>query len=185
MNKITPAIFLDRDGTINIDYGHVYKINDFQFIEGSIEAMLKFKTMGYAIVVVTNQSGIGLGIYTEKQFLQLSKWMNQFLADCGINLDGIFFCPHHPDAKYKKYRQKCKCRKPEPGLLLDAQLFLNIDAASSIMIGDKYTDILAGKAANIKTNVLVTSNNLKTNESMTNADIIINSIANLPEKLFK
>ncbi|EMJ7522040.1 D-glycero-beta-D-manno-heptose 1,7-bisphosphate 7-phosphatase [Providencia rettgeri] len=183
MSNGTPAVFLDRDGTINIDHGYVYKIDDFEFIEGSIEAMLELKKMGYALVIVTNQSGIGRGIYTENQFMQLTEWMDWSLADRGVDLDGIYFCPHHIDAKIEEYRQDCNCRKPKPGMLLDAQSFLNIDMAASIMVGDKLADILAGKAAKVGTTVLVKSGEQVTDEAMENADIVINSIAELPEAL--
>nr|WP_247605269.1 D-glycero-beta-D-manno-heptose 1,7-bisphosphate 7-phosphatase [Providencia rettgeri] len=174
---------MDRDGTINIDHGYVHKIDDFEFIEGSIEAMLELKKMGYALVIVTNQSGIGRGIYTEDQFMQLTEWMDWSLADRGIDLDGIYFCPHHTEATVEEYRQDCNCRKPKPGMLLDAQDFLKIDMASSIMVGDKLADMLAGKAANVGTTVLVKSGESVTDEAINNADLVINSIAELPEAL--
>ena len=91
MSKGIPAVFLDRDGTINIDHGYVHQIDDFEFIEGSIEAMVELKKMGYALVVVTNQSGIGRGIYTEDQFMNLTESMDWSLADRGFDLDGIYF----------------------------------------------------------------------------------------------
>ncbi|EHZ6870354.1 D-glycero-beta-D-manno-heptose 1,7-bisphosphate 7-phosphatase [Providencia rettgeri] len=183
MSNGIPAVFLDRDGTINIDHGYVYKIDDFEFIEGSIEAMLELKKMGYALVIVTNQSGIGRGIYTEDQFMQLTEWMDWSLADRGIDLDGIYFCPHHTEATVEEYRQDCNCRKPKPGMLLDAQAFLKIDMASSIMVGDKLADMLAGKAAKVGTTILVKSGEPVTDEAINNADIVINSIAELPETL--
>ncbi|SUC36595.1 D,D-heptose 1,7-bisphosphate phosphatase [Providencia rustigianii] len=183
MSKGIPAIFLDRDGTINIDHGYVHQIDDFQFIDGAIEAMIELKKMGYALVVVTNQSGIGRGIYTEEQFEHLTEWMDWSLADRGIDLDGIYFCPHHPEATIEEYKQECNCRKPKPGMLLDAQEHLDIDMASSIMVGDKLADILAGKAAQVGTNILVKSGEAVTEEAMASADIVINSITELPETL--
>ncbi|EML0362949.1 D-glycero-beta-D-manno-heptose 1,7-bisphosphate 7-phosphatase [Providencia rettgeri] len=183
MSNGIPAVFLDRDGTINIDHGYVHKIDDFEFIEGSIEAMLELKKMGYALVIVTNQSGIGRGIYTEDQFMQLTEWMDWSLADRGIDLDGIYFCPHHTEATVEEYRQDCNCRKPKPGMLLDAQDFLKIDMASSIMVGDKLADMLAGKGANVGTTVLVKSGEPVTDEAINNVDLVINSIAELPEAL--
>ncbi|MEK2481977.1 D-glycero-beta-D-manno-heptose 1,7-bisphosphate 7-phosphatase [Providencia stuartii] len=181
MSKGIPAIFLDRDGTINIDHGYVHKIDDFQFIEGAIEAMAELKKMGYALVVVTNQSGIGRGIYSEDSFMQLTEWMDWSLADRGVDLDGIYFCPHHPEAKDKEYRQDCDCRKPKPGMLLDAQSFLNIDMASSIMVGDKLADMQAGKAAKVGTTILVKSGEAVSEEAIANADMVIKSIAELPK----
>ncbi|EMN4128893.1 MULTISPECIES: D-glycero-beta-D-manno-heptose 1,7-bisphosphate 7-phosphatase [Providencia] len=181
MNKGIPAIFLDRDGTINIDHGYVHKIDDFHFIDGAIEAMAELKKMGYALVVVTNQSGIGRGIYSEDSFMQLTEWMDWSLADRGVDLDGIYFCPHHPDAKEAEYRQDCDCRKPKPGMLLDAQSFLNIDMASSIMVGDKLADMQAGRAAKVGTTILVRSGEEVTEEAISNADMVIDSIAELPQ----
>lgn len=93
------AIFLDRDGTLNIDHGYVYKIEDFQFIEGSIDALKALKELGYLLVLVTNQSGIARGYFSEEQFLQLTEWMDWSLADRGIDLDGIYYCPHHRKGK--------------------------------------------------------------------------------------
>ncbi|HDN2509876.1 MULTISPECIES: D-glycero-beta-D-manno-heptose 1,7-bisphosphate 7-phosphatase [Providencia] len=183
MSNGIPAVFLDRDGTINIDHGYVHKIDDFEFIEGAIEAMLELKKMGYALVVVTNQSGIGRGIYTEDQFMQLTEWMDWSLADRGVDLDGIYFCPHHAESDVEEYQQDCNCRKPKPGMLLDAQSFLNIDMAASIMVGDKLADILAGKAANVGATVLVKSGEPVTEEAMNSADFVINSIADLPATL--
>ena len=183
MSKGIPAVFLDRDGTINIDHGYVHQIDDFEFIDGSIEAMAELKKMGYALVVVTNQSGIARGIYTEDQFMQLTEWMDWSLADRDVELDGIYFCPHHPDAIEEEYRQDCNCRKPKPGMLLDAQSFLNIDMSASIMVGDKLADIMAGKAANVGMTVLVKSGKEITDEAIASADKVINSIAELPEIL--
>ena len=89
------AVFLDRDGTLNIDHGYVHKIDAFQFIEGSIDALKALKEMGYLLVLVTNQSGIARGYFSEDQFLQLTEWMDWSLADRGVDLDGIYYCPHH------------------------------------------------------------------------------------------
>ena len=144
------AVFLDRDGTLNIDHGYVHKIDDFQFIEGSIDALKELKEMGYLLVLVTNQSGIARGYFSEDQFLQLTEWMDWSLADRGVDLDGIYYCPHHPEGK-GEYKEECECRKPKPGMLLQAADDFNIDLASSYMIGDSKNDILAGKNAGCKT----------------------------------
>ncbi|UDG80968.1 D-glycero-beta-D-manno-heptose-1,7-bisphosphate 7-phosphatase [Candidatus Hartigia pinicola] len=181
MQKGTPAVFLDRDGTINIDHGYVHKINDFQFIKGAHETMIELKKMGYSLIIVTNQSGIGRGIYSEDSFMKLTRWMEYSLAYRGIYLDGIYFCPHHPKSKDKADDQHCNCRKPKSSMFLDAQQLLNIDMASSIMVGDKLSDIQAGRAANIATNILVKSGALITWQAIKSADFIINSIADLPK----
>lgn len=183
MNQGIPAIFLDRDGTINIDHGFVHEIDKFEFIDGAIEAMIELKKMGYALVIVTNQSGIGRGIYSEDQFLHLSEWMDWSLADRGIDLDGLYYCPHHPEAEIEEYRIECDCRKPKAGMLIEAQAHLAIDMSSSIMVGDKLADIQAGQAAKVGMNILVRSGQAVTSEAEAQADIVIDSIAKLPEIL--
>lgn len=105
MAKSVPAIFLDRDGTINVDHGYVHEIDEFEFIDGVIDAMRELKQMGYALIVVTNQSGIARGKFTEAQFETLTEWMDWSLADRDVDLDGIYYCPHHPQGTVEEYRQ--------------------------------------------------------------------------------
>ncbi|MBN6065437.1 D-glycero-beta-D-manno-heptose 1,7-bisphosphate 7-phosphatase [Aggregatibacter actinomycetemcomitans] len=174
------AVFLDRDGTLNIDYGYVHEIDHFRFIDGSIEALKKLKDMGYLLVLVTNQSGIARGYFTEQQFLQLTEWMDWSLADRGVDLDGIYYCPHHPEAKIAEFKQDCDCRKPKSGMLLQGIKELEIDPKRSIMIGDKIEDLLAGKGAKIGTNILVRTGKNITPEVEREADYVLDSIAELP-----
>jgi D,D-heptose 1,7-bisphosphate phosphatase len=183
-NKMNKAVFLDRDGTLNIDYGYVHKIDDFHFIEGSIEALKKLKEMGYLLVLVTNQSGIARGYFTEQEFLQLTEWMDWSLADRGVDLDGIYYCPHHPEAKLAEFKQDCDCRKPKSGMLLQAIEELNIDPARSIMIGDKVEDLFAGQGARIRTNILVRTGKEVTAKEEDEADYVLDSIADLPSLIF-
>lgn len=183
MTDKVPAIFLDRDGTMNVDHGYVHEIDNFQFIDGVIEAMQELKKMGYALVMVTNQSGIARGMFSEDTFMQLTEWMDWSLADRDIDLDGIYFCPHHPEAVVEEYRQQCDCRKPESGMLLAAQKELNIDMAASYMVGDKIDDMLAGKAAGVGKKVLVRSGKPVTEEGEKAADWVINSLADLPARI--
>ncbi|MFU2114782.1 D-glycero-beta-D-manno-heptose 1,7-bisphosphate 7-phosphatase [[Pasteurella] aerogenes] len=175
MNK---AIFLDRDGTLNIDYGYVHEIDQFHFIEGSIEALQQLKQMGYLLVLVTNQSGIARGYFSEQQFLQLTEWMDWSLADRGVDLDGVYYCPHHPDG-IGEFKQDCDCRKPKAGMLNQAIKELKIDPARSIMIGDKMEDMIAGKSAGIKTNVLVRSGKPISEDGEKLADHVIDSITDV------
>lgn len=174
------AIFLDRDGTLNIDHGYVHEIDQFEFIDGSIEALQQLKAMGYLLVLVTNQSGIARGYFSEDQFLQLTEWMDWSLADRGVDLDGIYYCPHHIDGK-GEYRQDCDCRKPKAGMLLQAIKELKIDPSASFMVGDKIEDVLAGEAANIKNTVLVKTGKPITAEGVKLADYLLASIADLPK----
>lgn len=180
MAQTVPAIFLDRDGTINVDHGYVHEIDQFQFIDGVIEACLQLKEMGFALVLVTNQSGIARGKFSEAQFLRLTEWMDWSLADRGVDLDGIYFCPHHPEGSVKEYALACDCRKPLPGMFLTAKDELNIDMASSYIVGDKIEDLQAANAAGVGHKILVRSGKPVTAEGETLADTVLDSLAELP-----
>lgn len=177
------AVFLDRDGVINVDTGYVYDVDDFQFIDGVIEAMLKLKQKGYLLVVVTNQSGIARGYFTEAQFMNLTEWMDWSLADRGVDLDGIYFCPHHPTEGSEPYRQACTCRKPGPDMILDAAKALDIDLTASYMVGDKTSDMKAAVAAGVGHKVLVKTGKALTDEGITLADGIYPSLVEFAEML--
>ena len=177
------AVFLDRDGVINVDTGYVYDVDDFQFIDGVIEAMLKLKQNGYLLVVVTNQSGIARGYFTEAQFMNLTEWMDWSLADRGVDLDGIYFCPHHPTEGSEPYRQACTCRKPGPDMFLDAAQALDIDLAASYMVGDKTSDMKAAVAAGVGHKVLVKTGKALSEEGIALADGIYPSLVEFAETL--
>ncbi|KAA8997593.1 D-glycero-beta-D-manno-heptose 1,7-bisphosphate 7-phosphatase [Affinibrenneria salicis] len=185
MAQGVPAIFLDRDGTINVDHGYVHEIDQFQFIDGVIDALRELKDMGFALVLVTNQSGIARGLFTEEQFMRLTEWMDWSLADREVDLDGIYFCPHHPDAALEEYRQTCDCRKPEPGMFLAAKQEMNIDMAASYMVGDKPEDMQAAIAAGVGTRVLVRTGKPVTESGEALADWVIDSLADLPQRIKK
>ena len=179
MNK---AIFLDRDGTLNIDYGYVHEIDNFKFIDGSIDALRELKKMEYMLVLVTNQSGIARGYFSEEQFLQLTEWMDWSLAEQDVDFDGIYYCPHYPEGK-GEYKEECDCRKPKSGMLLQAIKELKIDPRKSVMVGDKVDDLKAGIGANVETNVLVRTGKDVTEEGEQLADYVLDSIADLPRIL--
>ena len=185
MAQPVSAIFLDRDGTLNVDHGYVHEIDDFQFIDGVIDACLKLKEMGFLLVLVTNQSGIARGKFTEEQFMTLTEWMDWSLADRGVDLDGIYFCPHHPEGSVKEFTQVCDCRKPLPGMFLTAREELNIDMASSYMIGDKLEDMQAAAAAGVGTKILVRTGKPVTPESESAVDAVLESLAALPSFIAK
>jgi D,D-heptose 1,7-bisphosphate phosphatase len=172
-----PAIFLDRDGTINIDYNYVHTIDKFHFIDGVIDAMQELKKMGYLLVITTNQSGIARNIFTEQQFHTLTEWMDWSLQDRGVDLDGIYYCPHDPLV------DDCECRKPSPGMIQTAAKELKIDIANSYMVGDRISDLLSGKRAGVKKTVLVKTGDAITEEALEQADWVIDSLADLPEKI--
>ncbi|MEJ6475711.1 D-glycero-beta-D-manno-heptose 1,7-bisphosphate 7-phosphatase [Pseudoalteromonas piscicida] len=177
------AIFLDRDGVVNKDHAYVHKVADFEFIDGVFDACKRFVQAGYKIVVVTNQSGIGRGYYNEAQFHQLSDWMcAQFMAQ-GIEVTGVYFCPHHPEKAEAPYNIDCDCRKPEPGMLLQAIAEHNLDPAQSIMVGDKISDIQAARAAGLATAVLVESGQSFSEAQRHLADHVCTSLAAVPQIL--
>jgi len=170
------AIFLDRDGTINIDYDYIHTIDEFHFIDGVIETCAEFKKMGFLLVIITNQSGIGKGIFTIDQFNKLTEWMDWSFADRGVELDGIYYCPHAPE-------QGCNCRKPNPEMICAAASDLDIDLNKSYMVGDKLSDVLAGNAARVKRTVLVRSGQPIGPGTEKMADWIIDSLVDLPDKI--
>ncbi len=147
MNK---ALFLDRDGVVNKEKDYLYKIEDFEFIDGVFETCRYFQDKGYLIIIITNQAGIARGKYTEKDYQVLTKWMIREFDKENIKISKVYHCPHYPD-----FSGICECRKPNPKMILDAQKEFNIDLVNSILVGDKNTDIEAGIKAGIKMNYLV------------------------------
>lgn len=138
------ALFLDRDGVINVDKHHVYRITDFEFVEGIFEICRKYRDAGYLIFVVTNQAGIARKIYSEAEFMVLTEYMLDRFVSEGIHITKVYYCPHHPD-----FTGPCSCRKPNPGLFFKAAEEFGIDLDASVIIGDKESDMLAGRNAGI------------------------------------
>ncbi|ARR01027.1 D-glycero-beta-D-manno-heptose 1,7-bisphosphate 7-phosphatase [Campylobacter porcelli] len=147
MEKIK-ALFLDRDGVINKDPGYVYRIEDFEFMPGIFEALSGFMALGFEIFVVTNQSGIGRKYYTQADFDNLSYYMISEFKKRGVSIKKIYYCPHTPD-------DNCSCRKPKSGMFLQALSEFDIDMKSSIMIGDKKSDIEAASGAGVGKSFLI------------------------------
>ena len=162
------TIFLDRDGVINKEVGYLFRLSDFEFIDGVFDACLYFQKLSYKIIIISNQSGIARGYYNENDYQKLTEWMLGQFNDNGINILDIFYCPHSPESL-------CECRKPKPGMLIEAEYKYNISMKDSWMIGDKETDIKAANLAGINNTILVRGVHL-IDESNSKSKFTIDSI---------
>ncbi len=146
------AVFLDRDGVLIEDVHLLTRSDDIHILEGVPQALKKLKAAGFKLIVISNQSVVARRLLTEKEVLTLQTEVERLLRKTGApNLDGFYFCPHHPSATLQKYRVVCNCRKPRPGLLLQATKEHDLDLSASIVIGDRITDIIAGDRAGCRT----------------------------------
>jgi len=166
---LNKTIFLDRDGVINKEVNYLHRIKDCEFIDGIFEACIYLQDIGFKIVIITNQSGIARGYFNENDYQILTNWITLQFNKKSIKLLEIFHCPHGPDSK-------CSCRKPRPGMLLEAQHKYSINMTNSWLIGDREDDILAANNAGINNTILVRSGH-KINEGISNAKHILDSIS--------
>ena len=164
------ALFLDRDGVINIEKNYLYKISEFEFIDGIFDVCRYFQKLDYFIVVITNQAGIARGLYTEDDFIKLNNWMIGEFKSNNINITKVYYCPHHPE-----FGVECECRKPRPGMILRAKAEIGIDLQNSILVGDKISDVEAGINAGVGRNYLITT------ASSIKESIYFNKISNIKE----
>ena len=141
------AVFLDRDGTINVEKEYLHLPEDFEFIPGVPEAIRLLRTAGFRVIVVTNQSGVARGYYDEEAVAALHRHLDADLARYDTSVDAYYFCPHHPVEGIGAYRTECDCRKPLPGMLLRAACDFGLDLGGSYIVGDKLADVEAGLAA--------------------------------------
>jgi len=162
------TIFLDRDGVINKEINYLHKIGDFEFIDGVFETCQYLISLNYKIIIITNQSGISRGYYTVNDFQIITNWMITQFKKNAVNILDVFHCPHLPDSN-------CNCRKPKPGMLLEAKYKHNIDMQNSWLIGDREVDIIAANSSGITNTILVKSGH-KINEVDSNAKYILESI---------
>lgn len=169
------ALFLDRDGVINVEKNYLYKIDEVEFIEDIFELCRFYQAEGFKIIVVTNQSGIARGIYTMEDFELLMAWMQKRFKAEGIDLSAVYCCPHHPDIT-----GVCSCRKPEPGMIMDAIEAYDIDPRASFLIGDSERDIKAAWAAGLKAAYL-----LSTESKKSSATAIISGLNELIKEPFR
>jgi D-glycero-D-manno-heptose 1,7-bisphosphate phosphatase len=169
------SIFLDRDGVINKEINYLYKIEDFEFINGVFEACQYLESQNYKIIITTNQSGISRGYYTESDFQKITKWMLSQFNNNNIDILDVIHCPHLPS-------DFCDCRKPKPGMLLSAKTKHNIDMENSWMIGDKENDIQAANNAGIVNTILVKSGH-EIDELNSNSMFILDSIKDIHQAI--
>ncbi|SEL62981.1 D-alpha,beta-D-heptose 1,7-bisphosphate phosphatase [Colwellia chukchiensis] len=154
---MSKALFLDRDGIINIDHGYVHKKEDFDFVDGIFELCLLAINKGYQIFVITNQAGIARGYYDQAAFERLTQWMISVFAEQNIMITKVYYCPHHPSKGVNEFVMKCECRKPAPGMLLKAEKEFSINLEHSVFIGDKISDMQAAKNAGVECRILLNS----------------------------
>jgi len=170
------AAFIDRDGVLNEERAFVHRHEDFALLPGAVAALRLLKEAGYLLVVVTNQSGIARGLYSEADYLVLTDHMRAELAAAGVPLDAVEYCPHLPDAPVERYRLDCDCRKPKPGMLRRAIQALDIEPGASFLAGDRLSDIEAGRAAGIGRCFLVRTGYALPDEAVAQADAVYDDL---------
>ena len=184
---VFPAAFLDRDGVINKEKRHLWKTEEFEFIDGAPRAMARLREQGYLIIVITNQAGVAKGFYTEDDIAVLHDYMKEQLRDTAF-IDAIYYCPYHERGQVEAYRRDSRDRKPKPGMIERAVADfaargITVDLARSVIVGDTEKDIETGINAGIGTKILVRSGHPIPDEAATRADVILNSLADVPEHL--
>ena len=177
------AIFLDRDGVINKDHDYVCRIADFEFIPKAVEGLKKLQEVGYKLIIISNQSGIARDYYQEKDVKILHEYMLNELNKKSVQIDKIYYCPHHPSDGNGKYTTDCDCRKPKPGLIKKAVQEFNIDLKQSFFIGDKTADIQTGKNAGCATVLVKTGYGGRDKVYEVKPDFIFNNLFEAAEHI--
>lgn len=171
MSARPKAAFIDRDGVINVERHYVHRIEDFELLPGVVEGLRRLRDAGYRLVVITNQAGIARGYYDEAALHTLHAHMRQLLAAEGVTLDAIYFCPHHPQGQVASLAVACDCRKPAPGMILQAARDMDLDLSVSVLVGDKLSDIQAGRSAGVGRTAIVDSGHAVEDEAIVLADL--------------
>jgi D-glycero-D-manno-heptose 1,7-bisphosphate phosphatase len=153
---MTAAVFIDRDGTINVDYGYINDPEKVELIPKAANAIKLLNEKGFLVIVISNQAGIARQIMTEDELQLVNKRLMKKLLLKGAIIDQIYYCPHHPEIGLYPYRRNCSCRKPEPGMILRAQRDFNIDLSRSFVVGDKVSDVELGKRAGVRSILVLT-----------------------------
>jgi D-glycero-D-manno-heptose 1,7-bisphosphate phosphatase len=160
------AVFIDRDGTVNVEKNYIDDTKDLKLYEGVSDAIKCLNKKGIRVILVTNQSGVARGYFTEERVHEINEYLKELLGNDGVFLDGIYYCPHHPD-----FDKKCDCRKPKPGLLKRAAQDLEIDLEVSYVVGDKLLDIELAHTVNAKGLLVLTGYGLETKEKLENGSV--------------
>ncbi len=155
MTDFRPGLFLDRDGVVNREIGYLYRPEHVVFTPGIFDLCRRAQELGYALIIITNQSGIARQLYSEADFHSLMNWMTEEFLRQKVRVDGYYFCPHHPEHGVGPYRKECEDRKPRPGMILKASTDYKIDLKRSVLVGDRCSDIQAGAAADVPNLILL------------------------------
>jgi D-glycero-D-manno-heptose 1,7-bisphosphate phosphatase len=184
-DRLTPAAFIDRDGVINRELEYVHRVEDFHVLPGVVQALTLFQAAGFDLVVVTNQAGIAHGLYSEADFDHLTAHMLATFAAQGVHIGGVYHCPHHPNGRVPAYAVDCACRKPKPGMLLAAAADLHLDLPRSLMVGDKPSDVQAGRAAGVGLTALVRSGHALPEEAELHADFVCDDLFDAAQRMLE
>ena len=176
--KGKPAVFLDRDGVLTKEKGYVCSVEEMEIFPYAAECIQYIKSKGYLAIVITNQSGVARGFFTEEELLK----MNRYLQDM-TGIDAIYYCPHHPDGSIAGYKRICQCRKPDTGLLMRACEGFDIDMDNSYMVGDRAVDIITGQKAGIKTILLESGYGTERMEAEVTADYVVDDLRDILDLL--
>lgn len=171
MDVRKPAIFLDRDGVLIREKSYIRRVEEMEIFPYAAECIRKIKDKGYYVIVVTNQSGIARGLFTENDLLKMHNYMQQ---ETGV--DAVYYCPHHPEGKEEKYRIVCNCRKPKTGMFEQACRDYRIDMSHSYMVGDRAGDVIAGQRAGLRTILLESGYGLRRLEADVQPDYILDDL---------
>ncbi|MBX7150613.1 D-glycero-beta-D-manno-heptose 1,7-bisphosphate 7-phosphatase [bacterium] len=171
------TVFLDRDGTINVEKNYLYKVEEFEFIHGAIEAIKLFNDNGFYVIVISNQAGIARGFYTPNDVHILHDFIQRELRKHNAFIDAFFYCPHHPDGTVEGYRQNCDCRKPNTGMIAQSEAKFNIDRHQSFVVGDLWSDIRLAENAGMKAVLVKTGYGLQTLEQVEEKNLKITFVA--------
>lgn len=145
--NLRPAVFLDRDGTVNEQMGYINHISRFHLLPNAAKAIKLLNDQDIPVIIVSNQSGLARGYFPKELLVEVHEKMNVLLNQEGASIDGLYYCPHHPEAKEEEFRQACSCRKPKTGMLKQAAEELNLDLAKSFLVGDRWSDIKCAQGA--------------------------------------